>query len=450
MVEAAAAFEEHDEPLSFESGLDSLLLGAHRESRQSLGFHAKSAHRTETRAALYDGDAHLCTVAPTRSGKGIGVIAPNLMTYRGPVVVFDPKGENYEITARRRREMGHQVVRLDPFEVCGEGGDAFNPLDLFGLKGIDVECDSQSVASLLARGITGSKEPFWDINGSGLSAGLIACALTQGDQAKKNLNYVVDALTRDDVVYNLAVVLDTVGKEISKYAHREIASMLQMPDITRGGVLATAQTYFKPFMSDLIGKTLDKSSFSLQDFADGKPISIYLVLPPSRLHSHRGLLKLWMGTLLAAILTRKRIPRLKTLFLIDEAAQLESFPLLEPMITLAAGYGVWVHTFWQDLSQLKTCYPESWKTILNNCGVIQTFGIYNRDMAVQWGEYFDAGPAELRSLSPEEQIIAIHGRGELRCRRLNYLTDRRFAGMFDKNSFYANRPLQTPPQPKGK
>ena len=61
------------------------------------------------------------------------------------------------------------------------------------------------------------------------------------------------------------------------------------------------------------------------------------------------------------------------------------------------------------------------------------------------GEYFDAGPAELRSLTPEEQIIAIHGRGELRCRRLNYLTDRRFAGMFDKNSFYANRPLPQPP-----
>ena len=60
-----------------------------------------------------------------------------------------------------------------------------------------------------------------------------------------------------------------------------------------------------------------------------------------------------------------------------------NFPFLETMITLSAGYGVWCWSFWQDLSQLKAAYPTSWENILNNCGVVQTFGIHNRAMATQ-------------------------------------------------------------------
>ncbi len=101
---------------------------------------------------------------------------------------------------------------------------------------------------------------------------------------------------------------------------------------------------------------------------------------------------------------------------------------------MAGGYSVWVHTFWQDLAQLTTCYPDSWKTILNNCGVIQAFGFNNRDMAIQWGDYFDHGGHQLRAMGPGEQILSIQGQGESVCQRLNYLTDPRFAGMFDANT----------------
>src|SRR4051812_27510742 len=60
----------------------------------------------------YKGDNHLMTVAPTGAGKGRGVIIPNLLAYPGPAVVIDPKGEAYQTTARRRRQMGQQVVVL--------------------------------------------------------------------------------------------------------------------------------------------------------------------------------------------------------------------------------------------------------------------------------------------------------------------------------------------------
>ncbi len=65
----------------------------------------------------YQGDGHLVTIAPTRSGKGISAIIPNLLTYPGSVIVTDPKGENFAVTARRRQELGTQVVVFDPFGV---------------------------------------------------------------------------------------------------------------------------------------------------------------------------------------------------------------------------------------------------------------------------------------------------------------------------------------------
>src|SRR4051812_14742042 len=58
----------------------------------------------------YRGDTHLITVAPPGAGKGRGVIIPNLLTPPGPAVVIDPKGEASQTTARRRRELGQQVV----------------------------------------------------------------------------------------------------------------------------------------------------------------------------------------------------------------------------------------------------------------------------------------------------------------------------------------------------
>src|SRR5438874_893140 len=95
----------------------SLLLGWHSPATPSFGFAAASPPRHEEQALLYNGDGHLITLAPTRSGKGRGAIVPNLLLYPGPVIVFDPKGELYRVTARRRREMGQRVVKLDPCQV---------------------------------------------------------------------------------------------------------------------------------------------------------------------------------------------------------------------------------------------------------------------------------------------------------------------------------------------
>ncbi len=427
---------------------DALILGWRTETPPGLGL-GKKAGAASRRAAdepiLYDGDAHLLTVAPTGSGKGRGVIIPNLLTYPGPIVVFDPKGENYITTSRRRREMGHQVVKLDPFGVVDDKSDGLNPFDIFDLENVDLESDSQMLAELLATGESGLKEPFWDINGRALQSGLIAHVAQDREADDRHLNSVRKLLMGDDAVYQMAVVLDTVGKTMNEMAKEEIAAFLQMPDVTRGGVLATANSYIKSFLSEKVMSTLKQSTFSLQDVVDGAPLTIYLVIPPDKLRSHRGVVKLWVGALLKAITSRRYIPQQRTLFMLDECGQLQNFPLLETVMTLCRGFGVQCWTFWQDLAQLRTWYPQSWKTIMNNCGVVQTFGINNRDMATQWGNYLDHGPNQLKALRPEEQVAMIHGREELKLRRFDYLHDEPFQGLYDQNRFFAKPPPKSKP-----
>ena len=200
-------------------------------------------------------------------------------------------------------------------------------------------------------------------------------------------------------------------------------------------------SYLKSILSDRVIRTFKKSSFKLQDVVEGKPISIYLIVPPDKLRSHRAVVKLWVGALLKAITRRRFIPDQKTLFMLDECGQLQHFPFLETIITLCRAYGVQCWTFWQDLAQLQHWYPTSWKTILNNCGVVQTFGISNRDMATQWSGYLDHSPSQLRTLRADQQIIAIHAQGEQVATRFDYLCDEPFTGRFDSNRFF-QKPTQ--------
>ncbi|RLS34330.1 MAG: hypothetical protein DWH78_11550 [Planctomycetota bacterium] len=117
------------------------------EAARSMGFQNPDLPRRRGRPfrenappATYEGDSHLMTFAPTGSGRGM--IIPTLLSYPGSVVVIDLKGENYTVTARQRRKMGHQVVVLDPFEKATRGltpTDRFNPFDIFKLPGTIVD-----------------------------------------------------------------------------------------------------------------------------------------------------------------------------------------------------------------------------------------------------------------------------------------------------------------------
>ena len=426
------------------SDKSSLLLGLPVTTLQNIidtasnDIKGKIATKTGSEPILYDGDSHLITIAPTGSGKGRSVIIPNLLTYKGPLVVFDPKGENYAVTARTRKEMGQQVSRLDPFGVIDNDSDCFNPLDIFSLSNADVETDAQMLAELLSNQNTGIREPFWDLTACGLISGLIAYTVTSQPENGRHLDTIRQILMAGDAVYNIAVRLDTEKEKMSRMAFDELVSFLCIPEKeTRPCVLAFAQSYMKAFLSERVVNTLTKSSFSLTDIVEGKPLSIYIIIPPDKLRSHKALLKLWIGTLLKAITSRKYIPQQSTLFILDECAQMGYFPFLETIITLCRGYGLQTWSFWQDVAQIQENYRISYSTIINNCAVLQIFGAKNYLVSKGFGEITGANVEGIREIAPTEQVLVIDGGQPIRCNRFDYLKDLQFKGMYDQNPFYS-------------
>lgn len=424
-----------------------------------------SAHRG-TKSISYAGDGHLITVAPTGAGKGRSVIIPNLLNYPGPIVVIDPKGENYAVTARRRKEMGHKVIRLDPFGVIDKHSDSLNPLDIFDLKNADAETDAQMLAELLSMENKGGEDPFWNLSACGLLSGLIADTAVRMPLEDRHLDtvrqYLMSDMTKEDLqegdrykslypknhlsnlmakppglVMNMVKRLDTYGIEMNRMAYDEISSFVNMPDKTLGSVLASTQSFIKAFLSERVVRTLRNSSFSLSDIVSGKPISIYLVIPPDKLQSHRALLKLWVGTLLKAITSRKHIPHQRTLFFLDECAQLGNFPFLETVITLCRGYGLQAWSFWQDLGQIRQLYPTGYSTMLNNCAILQIFGAKNYMVASEFASIIGVETDSIREIQSNEQVLVINGGNPIRANRYDYLNNSQFQGLFDANPLYA-------------
>ncbi|MBL8827193.1 MAG: type IV secretory system conjugative DNA transfer family protein, partial [Planctomycetaceae bacterium] len=418
-----------------------LVLGYHQTPRASLGFHAECADDPLVgEPVTYDGREHLLTIAPTGAGKGRNCIIPTLLRFNGTTIVVDPKGEHYATTHRYREQLGHRVVRLDPFGITGGPTDALNPLDVFDLVRADVETDAQTMASILSAGLRFQKDPFWDQAAMGLISGVIAyLAGTPGvDKQDRNLGKVCEMLQSDDTVYNLAVLLDTVGSKMPKLAYREISSFLQQAEKeTRPSILGTAVNYIKAFGSEQVGRTLRNSTFKLRDVVDSKPLTIYLVIPPDRMDSHKALIRLWVATLLKAVLSRQHQPLQPTLFLLDEVAQLEHFALLEHAVAIGRGFGLCCWMYLQDLAQLQTFYPTAWRTIVNNCAVVQTFGLANHMACDEMATLLSCGPNELAKLRSDEQVLRINRVGEVRCRKLDYLHDPWCQGRYDRNPFGA-------------
>jgi len=379
----------------------------------------------------------ILTFAPTGRGKGTGAIIPTLLTNRRTMIVLDPKGENYAVTARARRAMGHSVYALDPFNVMAKKSDALNPLDLLKLPGVSQEAECVMLAEAIGHDFQSKRESFWDQHALGLTAGLIY--LSTIEPFLDNLTTLRDHLVGEDPIHKIATALDllTEKKLVKTMVYRELAAFLNQSEReTRPSVLASAGAYAKIFNSDRIVKVVEKSTIKLKDLVDSKPITVYLILPTTKLQSHRALLRLWLATIMTAIQSRKTRPKESTLFLIDECSQLGSFDLLKTAVTLSRGYGVQPWLFFQSLNQLKENYGEAWRTFIDNAGAVQAFGFANMFGGTEWGEFFGRKPKQLLEMPKENQLLYIPEEGTLESRRLNYLEDSQFEGLYDTNPYF--------------
>lgn len=444
------AHRRHTVQLPHDIGGDGLLIGYSLEEEHHkpiMGFRFGDAvndpqpSHDALEPILYTGDGHLVSIARTGAGKGVGCIIPALLRYQGPVIVIDPKGENYAVTARRRTELGQKVHVIDPFGLVGDQTDTLNPLDLIDPVSPEAIDQAAELAELLVTQ-TSTREPFWDSRALSLITTMLLFVASARPPVLKDLgevHYLLNQSNQD---------LDFTFKEMGKCANEAVRKGCSVKDTAEAkvfaSILSTAQSHTDFLRSAGARETLKNSTIDLNSVTQGEPLSIYIIIPPEKLESHGKLLRLWIGVLMNAITKRRQRPSLPTLFILDEAAQLGPLKQLRQAITLLRGYGLRTWSFWQDLSQLKMLYPQDWQTMINNCEVLQAFGFANAAVArdgAQLTGYQDW--QALQDLEAEEMVLALAGDEPVIARKPNYLFDPAFSGQFDENTFYADPdPLQ--------
>ena len=365
-------------------------------------------------ALHYSGARHLLTVAPTRSGKGVAAIVPNLLTYEGSTFIIDPKGENALITALRRGQgyerrnipgLGQSVHLLDPWDIVasdlGMRPARFNPLDWIKPGDADAAENAFLLAEALVPGGSEGEGRFWDDEAKALLTGIILfVATSMKEAANRHLGRVRDILLLDEdgfkavlsTMYNepLPVVASTAARTASKEAK------------LRSNVLATVQAHTHFLDSPRIRESLSSSDFSFEDLKT-KPMTVYLILPADRLKTFDRWLRLLIQqaiTVNARNITIK--PERPVLFLLDEMASLGRLSMVEQAYGLMAGFGMQLWGIVQDLSQLERIYGDGWQTFISNSGVIQYFGSRDKITA----EYFSTlcGVTTIRIFSLSQAI----------------------------------------------
>jgi len=312
---------------------------------------------------------HLITISKTRGGKGVSCVIPNLLDHKGSVFCVDIKGENLDITAKRRAEFS-TVFNLAPFE---HHSNCYNPLDFirFGPDEID---DASLIASMIVVPGEASIDSFWDKEARSLITGLILYVVRHKPRQKRNLAEVRRLLTLGEA--DLDEVLDVMKHSPHDWIKRAASAFSQKAEKERSAVISTAQSHTKVFDSQRLVAITSRSDFKLEDMKR-EVMSVYLNIPPHQIAVYRPYLRLMVG-LTQAAMTRSDIkPATPVLFLLDEFPALGKMPVNG--FAYLAGYGVSLWVFTQSIGQLQAIYGKQADAILSNCAVTQVWSLSPAD-----------------------------------------------------------------------
>ena len=404
---------------------------------------------------IADGFQHILLFAPTGSGKGVGFVIPNLLFWEQSVIVHDIKLENYELTSGwRRKHLKQKVVLWNPADPDGIS-HCYNPMDWISNKPGQMVDDVQKICNFLL-----PEQEFWQNEARALLTGIMLYLVVAEDKPA-SLGEVVRTLRNDDVVYNLAVILDTMGKKIHPVSYMNIASYLQKPDKERGSVTSTANSSLELWSNPLIDTTTATSDFNLHEFKLS-PHTCYVGLTPDNITRLKPLVSMFYQQCAAFFTAHTPRPNEKfgVLMLMDEFPTLGKLEQFQAGIAYFRGYRVRLFLIIQDTEQLKGIYEESgMNSFLSNSTYRITFAANNMETAnlisqllgnktaTQFSynkpKYLDLNPGarslnvsdvqralllpqEVIRMPREDQIILIESQPPIRAKKIIYFKEKIF------------------------
>jgi type IV secretion system protein VirD4 len=419
--------------------------------------------RNAGRLIRHDGPEHVFCFAPTRSGKGVGVVVPTLLSWPHSVLVYDIKRENWALTAGWRR----QFSRAWRFEPTAVDSLRFNPL-LEIRKGCNEVRDAQNVADLLVDP-AGEKETrdHWQVTAHSLLTGAILHVLYTEDD--KTLAGVARFLSNPAATQTQTLERMLETPHLGDRPHPAVAQaareMLSKSENELSGVLSTALACLGLYRDPVVARNTSASDFRIADLMNADaPVSLYLVVPPSDLARTRPIIRLMLNQIGRRLTESMQVGtqaayKHRLLLVLDEFPSLGRLEFFESALGFMAGYGLKALLIAQSLHQLEKAYGPN-HSILDNCHVRVAFAP-NDDKAARrisdllgqatekkiHRSYSGSGlfltrrteseqefgrplmtPAEVNQLPQDEGILLVGGLLPYRARKVRYFLDPRFQG----------------------
>ena len=407
------------------------------------------------------GPEHVLCFAPTRSGKGVGLVVPTLLTWPESAIVHDIKGENWTLTAGFRARHG-RVLLFDP---TNANSAAYNPL-LEIRKGAWEVRDVQNVADVLVDP-EGSleKRNHWEKTSHALLVGAILHILYAGED--KTLAGVAAFLSdpRQPIESTLHAMMTTphLGEA---GVHPVVASaareLLNKSANERSGVLSTAMSFLGLYRDPVVARVTRACHWRIADLVDdAQPATLYLVVPPSDISRTKPLIRLILNQI-GRRLTEELKPkgRHRMLLMLDEFPALGRLDFFESALAFMAGYGIKSFLIAQSLNQIEKAYGPN-NSILDNCHVRVSFATNDERTAKRVSDALGTAtemramknyaghrlspwlghlmvsrsetarqlltPGEVMQLPPDDEIVMVAGTPPIRAKKARYYQDRRFA-----------------------
>ncbi len=404
----------------------------------------------------HDGPEHVLCFAPTRSGKGVGLVVPSLLTWPGSAIVHDIKGENWQLTAGWRSRFS-RVLLFDP---TSPESAAYNPL-LEVRRGDSEVRDVQNVADILVdpEGLL-ERRNHWEKTSHALLVGAILHVLYA--EVDKTLAGVAAFLSdpRRPIEATLTAMMKTphLGDRPHPVVAQAARELLNKSDNERSGVLSTAMSFLGLYRDPVVAKVTSRCDWRIRDLIEGdRPATLYLVVPPSDISRTKPLVRLVLNQVGRRLTEDLHADgRYRLLLMLDEFPALGRLDFFESQLAFMAGYGLKAFLIAQSLNQIEKAYGQN-NAILDNCHVRVAFATNDERTAKRVSDALGTAtemramknyaghrlspwlghlmvsrqetarplltPGEIMQLPPHEELVLVSGAPPIRAQKARYFKD---------------------------
>ncbi len=400
-----------------------------------------------------DGQTHCFTFAPTGSGKGVGIVIPNLLEWPDSILCLDVKGENHELTSGYRHSIGQKVINFTPFSEF-KTSHCYNPFDYVSSDPTKRITDLQLIATILVS-CAERADPHFPEEAQDLFVGL-SLYILDNPKYTNTIGAVFRLLGTDQNFKELLPHIAETFPNLHESAKQLFYSYAHKAEKERSGIKSTLGRALKLWRNPVIDAVTNKSDFSFYDLRKRKH-TVYFGVGVNHIDALSPLIRIFFEQAINVMTAHEPNPVTeprKVLMVLDEIHILGRMNVMSKIFTLLRSYNVRILGIIQGINALETIYKrEECSTIISNCAhriffenqCDQTLAYVSKQCGEQriqaktvnrdkTGRKVSTTEKwipliknhEIAQLGEKNEIILVEGRFPVKCKKINYRFDKNY------------------------